>query len=207
MIFLFPFGGIWIRSLENTNLRWFLNPNMKSIRKMPFVSGRGVGDLRANVLHEFRIRFCFLLQQKMGPKLLGEISYIYIYLLSHFRIPGWLVYLLNLYFHVCFIERWKSCKLFTYSYTPPKFNIAPEKWWLGRRSFPFGKVYFQGRTVKLRWGIYTSARVIILRLFKHTPHPELRLYEGIPFIWGVGDAWGMLQGYVGVLLELYVMHI
>lgn len=57
----------------------------------------------------------FLLQQKMGPKLLGEM------------IPGWLIYLLNLYFHVCFIERWQSCRLFTYSYTPPKFNIAPWK--------------------------------------------------------------------------------
>ena len=41
---------------------------------------------------------------------------------------------------------------------------------------------------------------------EHTPHPEQRLYEyeGIPFIWGFGDAWGMLQGYVGVLLERYV---
>ena len=35
--------------------------------------------------------------------------------------------------------------------TPPKFNIAPEKWWL-EDYFPIGKVTFQGRTVKLREG-------------------------------------------------------
>ena len=29
------------------------------------------------------------------------------------------------------------------SSTPPKFNIAPEKWWL-EDYFPFGKAYFQG---------------------------------------------------------------
>ena len=35
--------------------------------------------------------------------------------------------------------------------TPPKFNseFTPEKWMVGRWSFPFGMVYFQGRTVKL----------------------------------------------------------
>ncbi len=32
------------------------------------------------------------------------------------------------------------------------------------------------------------------------------LYEGIPFIWGFGEAWGKLQGYVGVLLELVIRH-
>ena len=44
-----------------------------------------------------------------------------------------------------------------------------------------------------------------LRIFQHTPGtypgPQPTVYEGIPFIWGFGDAWGMLQGYVGVLLE------
>ena len=36
--------------------------------------------------------------------------------------------------------------------TPAKFNSSPlKKWWLeGRRSFPIGKVYLQGRTVKLQ---------------------------------------------------------
>ena len=28
-------------------------------------------------------------------------------------------------------------------FTPPKFNIAPEKWWL-EDYFPFGMAYFQG---------------------------------------------------------------
>ena len=28
-------------------------------------------------------------------------------------------------------------------YTPPKFSIAPEKWWL-EDYFPIGKVYCQG---------------------------------------------------------------
>ena len=32
-------------------------------------------------------------------------------------------------------------------FTPPKFNIAPEKWWL-EDDFPFGKAYLQGQTVK-----------------------------------------------------------
>ena len=36
---------------------------------------------------------------------------------------------------------------------------------------------------------------------EHTPDPEPTVYEGIPFIWGFGEAWGMLQGYVGVLLD------
>ena len=36
---------------------------------------------------------------------------------------------------------------------------------------------------------------------EHTPDPESTVYEGIPFILGFADAWGMLQGYVGVLLE------
>ena len=44
-----------------------------------------------------------------------------------------------------------------------------------------------------------------LRIFQHSPgtypRPQPRVYEGIPFIWGFGDSWGMLPGYVGVLLE------
>ena len=45
-----------------------------------------------------------------------------------------------------------------------------------------------------------------LRIFQHTPgtYPRPRtnsLWFGIPFIWGFGEAWGMLQGYVGILLE------
>ena len=37
-------------------------------------------------------------------------------------------------------------------YTPPKFNIAPEKMMIGRLYFPFRMVYFQGPTVKLSGG-------------------------------------------------------
>ena len=36
--------------------------------------------------------------------------------------------------------------------TLPKTNIAPEKWMAGRRSFPFGMAYFQGRAVKASGG-------------------------------------------------------
>ena len=35
--------------------------------------------------------------------------------------------------------------------TPPKFNIAPERWWL-EDYFPFGKATFQGRTVNFQVG-------------------------------------------------------
>ena len=37
------------------------------------------------------------------------------------------------------------------SVTPPKFNIAPAKWWL-EDYFPFGKCHFQGRAVSFREG-------------------------------------------------------
>ena len=36
---------------------------------------------------------------------------------------------------------------------------------------------------------------------EHTLDPEPTAYEEIPFICEFGDSWGMLQGYVGVLLE------
>ena len=46
----------------------------------------------------------------------------------------------------------------------------------------------------------------VLRIFQHTPGtyprpPTKSLWFGIPFMWWFGDSWGMLQGYVGVLLE------
>ena len=40
------------------------------------------------------------------------------------------------------------------------------------------------------------------RPLEHTPNPQPTVYEGIPFIWGFGDVWGMLQGYVGFPLDL-----
>jgi len=36
---------------------------------------------------------------------------------------------------------------------------------------------------------------------EHTPDPQPTVYEGILFIWGFRDSWGMLQGYVGVFLR------
>ncbi len=48
-----------------------------------------------------------------------------------------------------------------------------------------------------------------LRIFQHTPgtypRPQTNtLWFGIPFIWGFGETWGMLHGYVGVLLDFKV---
>ena len=37
-------------------------------------------------------------------------------------------------------------------YTSEFEQFAFEKWWLGRRSFPIGKVTFQGQTVELQVG-------------------------------------------------------
>ena len=50
----------------------------------------------------------------------------------------------------------------------------------------------------------------VLRIFQHTPgtyqkDPQPTVYEGIPFIWGLRDSWGMLQGYVGVFLEIWLV--
>lgn len=36
---------------------------------------------------------------------------------------------------------------------------------------------------------------------EHTTNPRTTVYEVTLFIWGVEDAWSMLQGYLGVLLE------
>ena len=62
--------------------------------------------------------------------------------------------------------------------TPPKFNIAPEKWWL-EAYFPIGKVTFQGLTVKLPEGIS------VLCLPKETVHKDIssllvRLLQELP---------------------------
>ena len=54
--------------------------------------------------------------------------------------------------------------------------------------------------------MYISVEYVNIQEFsniplEHTPDLQPPVYEGIPFVWGFGDAWGMLQGYVGVLLE------
>ena len=46
-------------------------------------------------------------------------------------------------------------------------------------------------------------RILLSIPLEHTPvDPQPRVSEGVPFIWGFGDAWGMLQGYVGGSLRL-----
>ena len=68
------------------------------------------------------------------------------------------------------ISYWKKWGIFQ-CHTLPKFNIAPEKWWL-EDYFPFGMVYFQGWTVKLPWGI-SEPRGLILwsRRSRQVPFP------------------------------------
>ena len=44
------------------------------------------------------------------------------------------------------------------------------------------------------------------RPLEHTPNPQPTVYEGIPFIWGFGDVWGMLHGYVGFPLERILIN-
>ena len=59
-------------------------------------------------------------------------------------------------------------------YTPPKFNIDPEKSWL-EDNFPIGKVTFQERTVKLRGCIITNWR--FLKLFEKENGLNLELIQ------------------------------
>ena len=42
---------------------------------------------------------------------------------------------------------------------------------------------------------------------EHTPDPQPTVYEGILFIWGFIDSWGMLQGYVGVFLDTLILYL
>ena len=58
----------------------------------------------------------------------------------------------------------------------------------------------------MRISTYTIFEAVSIQEFsniplEHTPDPQPTVYEGILFIWGFGDAWGMLQGYVGVPLD------
>ena len=50
---------------------------------------------------------------------------------------------------------WTVHPLAVRSFTPPKFNIVPEKWCL-EDDFPFRMAYFQGRTVKLPGSIFVA---------------------------------------------------
>ena len=51
-------------------------------------------------------------------------------------------------------------------------------------------------------GVQQIIQDLTNRPLEHTPNPQPTVYEGIPFIWGFGDVWGMLQGYVGCPLEI-----
>ena len=56
--------------------------------------------------------------------------------------------------------------------TLPKFNIAPEKWWL-EDYFPIGKVTLQGRTVKLWGGSLPIPPIFVATLLDHWVPQEL----------------------------------
>jgi len=58
-----------------------------------------------------------------------------------------------------FRSRMKWSKIFTL----PKFNIAPQKWWL-EDYFPFGMVYFQVRTVSFRECIHLEIQINLSRI-------------------------------------------
>ena len=68
-------------------------------------------------------------------------------------------------------------------WAPWKLTVAPAKWMLGRHAFPFGKVTFQGRTVKLR-GVKENGQVAILKK-RFSP---FKLFCNVAFFC-VSDAW------------------
>ncbi len=82
---------------------------------------------------------------------------------SHFR---WLCVVLA--YDLIFRRSWRITRFGQYVSlgwnhqldTPPKFNIDPEKWWL-EDYFPIGKVTLQGRTVKLREGIWFAYLLLL----------------------------------------------
>ena len=74
----------------------------------------------------------------------------------------------------------------------------------------------------LWWSCFTKKRIVHSqktmnwpKIFQYTviypwnipQDPLPTVYEGIPFIWGCGDSWGMLHGYVEVLFELSQMTL
>ena len=68
-------------------------------------------------------------------------------------------------------------------WAPWKLTVASAKWMLGRHAFPFGKVTFQGRTVKLR-GVKENGQVAILKK-RFSP---FKLFCNVAFFC-VSDAW------------------
>ncbi len=76
------------------------------------------------------------------------------------------------------------------AFTPPKFNIASETWWL-EDCFPFGKVtfqYFSGVMLKFRWvyiGCFPSNSGVNEDFLLGIPEPE--------------NVWVILFGNPGIL--------
>ena len=67
--------------------------------------------------------------------------------------------------HFCLVSE------LNYPLPPPRFNIAPEKWWL-EDYFPIGKVTFQRRAVKLREGSVTLTSLEWLQRNSYKLQPE-----------------------------------
>ena len=79
-------------------------------------------------------------------------------------------------------------------------------WWLDPQSpKELNKTWDRRMSDPKKVTVTNSSWWLSLRLsnipLEHTPDPEPTGYEGIPFIWGFRESWGMLQGYVGVLLD------
>ncbi len=79
--------------------------------------------------------------------------------------------------------------------------------WLGSPPIykPWSSAIYKGNNPILRGRTLTMVTNHLLNgmilQVEHTPNPQPTVYEGIPFIWGFGDVWGMLQRYVGFPLE------
>ena len=61
---------------------------------------------------------------------------------------------------------------------------------------------YDGMTLNMlvMWFCYSDLKSNIP--LEHTPDSQPTVYEGIPFIWGFEDAWGMrLSGYIGIFLD------
>ena len=57
--------------------------------------------------------------------------------------------------------------------------------------------------INIKYSMYDTPRI-----FQHNPgaypRPSTNTLSRNSFIWGFGDAWGMLQGYVGFLVEIHI---
>ena len=73
---------------------------------------------------------------------------------------------IHVWIMVCFTYKLRS-KSWWIACTPPKFNIAPEKWWL-EDEFPFGIAYILGAMLKFPR----------FKRFKYTNHHQIRLGIG-----------------------------